>query len=125
MSPWAIVAAVYGAVLGGAALVLPVRRRFLAASACVAYVWLAIGLGTLPQQLWITLLAPAALLLLGYWLSALLFREAQPSLEAWLLASDRRLFRALAIDSILERAPHWMLELLEAAYLSIYAVITL
>ena len=115
MSHWAIVAAVYGAVLAASALARPVPRRFLAASACLAYLLLALGAGTMRQNIWIGLAAPAALLLGGYWLSGLLFHTPQRRLEKWLLESDRTLFRAMSLDAAIERAPQWTLELLEAS----------
>jgi membrane-associated phospholipid phosphatase len=123
MSPWALVAAVYGAVLAASALVRPVPRRLLAASACLAYALVALGAGTMRQNVWVNLIAPAALLLAGYWLSGLFFHAPQRWLEARLLAADRALFRAVALDSILRRAPHWTIELLEGAYASISLVI--
>jgi hypothetical protein len=123
MSPWAMVATGYGAVLAGSALVLPVPHRFLTASACIAYLLLALGAGTMRENIWVGLAAPAALLLGGYWLSGLLFHAPQSRLERWLLESDRAVFRAISLDSALQRAPLWTLELLEASYASISLLI--
>lgn len=123
MSHWAMVAAGYGAVLAVSALVRPIPRRVVAASACLAYLLLALAAGTLRQNLWVGLAAPGALLLSGYWLSGLLFHAPQARLEQWLLKSDTRLFHALALDDGLQRAPRWLLELLEASYASIAPVI--
>jgi PAP2 superfamily protein len=123
MSAWAIVAAVYGGALAAAALVRPLRRRLVTISACLAYVLLALGAGTIRQSLWFGLIAPAALLLSGYWLSGLFFHAPQRWLETRLLEFDRRLFGAASVDAMLQRAPHWTLELLEGAYASISLVI--
>jgi PAP2 superfamily protein len=123
MSNWAIVAAGYGGIMTIAALAMPVHRRLVAVSAGFAYVLVAVALGTLPRHVSLELIAPAVLLLAGYWLSGLLFRGPHLSLEAWLRRTDGIIFRALRIDRVLERAPLWALELLEAFYLSVYAVI--
>ena len=122
MSHWAIVAAVYGAVLAASALVRPVPRRFLTASACLAYLLLALGADSMRQSIGVGLVAPPMLLLGGYWLSGLLFHAPQRRLEQWLLQSDRTLFRAVSLDAAMQRAPQWTLELLEASYASIYLV---
>lgn len=124
MAPWAMIAAGYGAALAGCALGLRVPHRVLTASACIAYLLLALGAGTLRENIWVGLSAPAALLLGGYWLSGLLFHAPQSGLERWLLESDRAVFRAIALDSALQRAPLWTLELLEACYASVYLLIT-
>ena len=123
MSPWAIVAAAYGAVLLGAAMLLPIPRRFVTVWACVAYLLLALGAGAMPRTMWVSLALPAALLLGGYWLSGFFFHAPQQWLEMRLLALDRRVFRATALDSVLERAPRWALEVLEGSYAAISVVI--
>ena len=123
MPVWALVSAGYAAVLTVTALARPVRRRLPTVSAAVAYGLLALGAGTLPDNLWVSLIAPAALLLGGYWLSGLFFHAPQPWLETWLRRSDRRLFDALALDDRLRRAPAWTLETLEGAYATVSLVI--
>jgi hypothetical protein len=123
MPHWALVAVVYGLVLTAAALILPIRKRLLTASACLAYVLLAAGAGTVPSSLWLTLTIPAALLLGGYWLSGLFFQRPQGWLEAWLLRCDRSLFRLTSLDDFLNGAPLVLLELLEASYAAVYVVI--
>ncbi|MGQ0736525.1 MAG: phosphatase PAP2 family protein [Acidobacteriota bacterium] len=123
MSPWALVAAAYGGILAGTVLLHPIRRRALVGALAVAYALVALGLGTLPLVAWMELAAPGALLLVGYWLSGPFFRDPQPWLEAWLLASDRRLLEALSLDARLARAPRWILETLELAYAADYLLV--
>jgi hypothetical protein len=120
---WAAVAATYGAVLAVAALVHPIRRRPLAIVACLAYGLVALGSGTLPRTLAIELIAPAVLLLSGYWLSGFFFRDPQAWLEAVLAASDRWVFARLDAHRRLAGSPRWLLEALEAAYAADYVVI--
>jgi hypothetical protein len=78
-----------------------------------------IGVGTLVTSFWINLLAPGALLLLGYWLSGFFFRNPQAWLEQWLLHIDR----VLAADRWLARMPRVAAELLEISYAADYVVI--
>jgi membrane-associated phospholipid phosphatase len=120
---WAAAAAIYGAVLAVASIALPVQRRTLATTACIAYAVAAIASGTLPPTLGVALFAPAVLLLAGYWLSGFFFRDPQPWLERFLIASDARVFAALDLNRRLARSPRWLLELLEASYTADYAVI--
>src|SRR5688500_10606110 len=102
MAPWGWVATVYGLVLACAALGLKgVPRRPLVATLCLAYALLAAGAATLVNSFWIHLLVPGGLLLTGYWLSGLFFRDPQPWLERWLLKSDRAVFEALRVDRML------------------------
>ena len=118
MALWAIVAATYGLMLLLTALVQPIGRRPIAAVACLAYSLVALGFGTLVSSIWVQLFVPGALLLTGYWLSGFFFRAPQPWLERFLLQSDRAIFRAARVDSLLRRAPRWVLEVLEASYAS-------
>ena len=124
MAVWAVIAGVYGLVLAVAAGLQPIRRRLLAGSAAFGYSLLAFGAGTLPPRLWTELVLPGALLLAGYWLSGFYFRDPQPRLERWLLELDRRAFRCLSLDRLLERSPRWVLELLELSYAAVYVVVT-
>jgi hypothetical protein len=123
MSGWAVVSAAYGIVLAVAALAQPVSRKPLVLSVTIAYALVALGAGTLPTIFWVQLLAPAALLLMGYWISGFFFRAPQEWLERLLLDSDRRVFALLRFDPLLQRAPRWVLEGLEASYAADYAVV--
>lgn len=123
MALWAIVAAAYGLILLMAALVQPIGRRPIAAVACLAYSLVALGFGTLVSSFGVQLVVPGALLLTGYWLSGFFFRDPQPWLERFLLQSDRAMFRAARVDSLLRGAPRWVLEVLEASYASDYVVV--
>ena len=125
MTIWAAAAAIYGGILAVAAFALPIRRRAVAAAACMAYSLAALGSGTLPHSLWTELLVPALLLLPGYWLSGFYFRDPQPWLESWLLESDRRFFAIGQVNRWLARSPRWTLEALEAIYVGDYGVVAI
>ena len=125
MTIWAAAATIYGGILAVAALVHPIRRRAVAAAACIAYSLAALGSGTLPHSLWTELLVPALLLLPGYWLSGFFFRDPQPRLESWLLESDRRLFAIGRVKRWLARSPRWILEAVEAIYVGDYGVVAI
>jgi len=93
------------------------RRRFalvlsatgLAATACSR---------AIPRTAWLhDWLLPPSLLLLGYWSSGALFTAPMSRAEAILMAADRR----LGISTY--EAPRLVAELLEAAYLSVYAIV--
>jgi hypothetical protein len=120
---WSVVAAVYGLVLAGAALAMPIRRRHVASAICLAYALLAIGAGSLHASFWVQLLAPAGFLLTGYWLSGMFFRDPQGWLETFLLESDGGLFRTFSLDDWLAQSPALILELLEAGYAAVYVAI--
>jgi PAP2 superfamily len=123
MAPWGWVAGGYGLLLAGAAAGLTgVQRRVLAASASAGYACLALGAATL-SSLAAQLVVPGLLLLGGYWLSGFFFRDPQPWLERWLVDSDRRIFRALAVDRFLAASPTAILEVLEASYTADYIVV--
>jgi membrane-associated phospholipid phosphatase len=66
-------------------------------------------------------LLPPILLLLGYWMSGLLFVAPMPRAERTLQAIDR----ALAVRWWSANVPRWVAELLELAYGGIYVVIPL
>jgi hypothetical protein len=99
-----------------------VPRRAVAIVGSGAYACVAFGTATL-LSFWVQLLVPGALLLAGYWLSGLLFGTPQAWLERWLDGIDRRAFASLRINAWLQAAPMWVLELLEAAYVSDYLVV--
>ena len=66
---------------------------------------------------------PLALLLIGYWLPALLVREPDLRVEERLVDFDRRLFGAGGLARFERRAPRLLVEYLELAYLLCYAVV--
>jgi membrane-associated phospholipid phosphatase len=68
---------------------------------------------------------PVVQILIGYWLSGLFFRAPMPRVEAWLSDGDRRLFTQLNLATAIARAPRFVLEILECAYLSVYVVLPL
>jgi hypothetical protein len=119
VTPWAVVAATYGVVLAVAAVTQPISRRSIALAASLAYSLVAVGTGTLGSVLWVQLLIPGALLLAGYWLSGMFFRDPQPWLERWLLSIDR----AIAADRWGSNMPALLAALLEVCYMSVYLVI--
>ena len=64
-------------------------------------------------------LLPAALLLVGYWVSGLLWTGPMPSVEARLAALDRR----LRVPETCARTPRALCELFELAYVGVYPLI--
>ena len=64
-------------------------------------------------------LLPAAVLLIGYWTSGLLFVAPMPRAERWLVDLDT----SLRIDAIAARCPRAVAEFLEFAYSGIYPLI--
>jgi hypothetical protein len=123
VSLWGWIAGSYGLVLAVAALVLPIRRRAVAAVACLSYALASFALGTLGSAFAVQFTAPGLLLLAGYWLSGFFFRDPQPWLERALLDSDAWLFRAAGTAAWLRRAPRWLLEVFEASYAGDYVLI--
>jgi membrane-associated phospholipid phosphatase len=71
------------------------------------------------------LLAPAAILLGGYWLSGPFFRDPQTRLEGWLLDVDGRILARLRTNAWLQQASRVALEVLEAGYAAVYLVVPL
>jgi len=123
MAWWGYIAGAYGVFLLLTALVLRnVGRRPVAAVGSAAYACVAFGAATL-SNFWVQLFVPGGLLLVGYWLSGLLFRTPQAWLERWLDATDRRIFAVLRVDRWLSVSPMWVLELLEASYVADYVVV--
>jgi membrane-associated phospholipid phosphatase len=65
--------------------------------------------------------APVAYILTSYWLPSQLVSAVDPAAEFALNAFDRRW--SAALNGALGRAPRWLLELLELAYLSCYPML--
>jgi membrane-associated phospholipid phosphatase len=70
-------------------------------------------------------LAPALFVLAAYWIAGRLFIEPQPGLERRLLAVDHRAFALLGVDPGRVAGSRWLLEILEASYFTVYAVLPL
>ena len=119
MTFWGAAAVAYGVVMAGAALSRPVRRRPLALVMSVAYTLMAAGAATLAASAAMSLIAPGALLLAGYWLSGLFLTAPQPWFEAWLMRFDHRLHAARWAA----RMPSWFADLLELSYASVHLVV--
>jgi PAP2 superfamily protein len=94
----------------------PSRRRSLSL-AIIGLVWTSVSALLAPRAWLNQTVLPPVLLLLGYWSSGALFVAPMPRAEAIFLAADR----ALGIP--LGPPPRLLAECLEAAYLSIYAVV--
>jgi hypothetical protein len=62
---------------------------------------------------------PGSLLLIGYWISGLLFVAPMPRAEQWLVGLDR----SLGIQTMATRCPRVIAELLEIAYSGIYPLV--
>jgi hypothetical protein len=67
--------------------------------------------------------APVGFLLFGYWLPAVLVTHIHHVFERVLVASDDRLFGRQGLGAFRARAPRWILELLELAYLLCYPLV--
>jgi len=112
------VAAAYFVYLAGLACVrsVPTTQRVRALGLSLAAVG-AIAVFGMPHVM------PLVYLLTGYWLPALLVGAPNTRLERALLAFDRRLFGSDGLTTFQERAPRWLVEYLELAYLLCYAVV--
>ncbi len=120
MTFWGLAGAAYGLVLAFAALTQPIGRRHLALVASLAFSLASLAAGSLTDAFWVHLLVPGGLLLGGYWLSGLFFRDPQPWLEAWLLHMDH----AMRAERWMAWAPRPVAELLELSYALDYAVVS-
>ena len=101
---------------------LPVRSKVLAmAGSLAALVMCLVAYAQPPTQVLHTWVLPPLLLLLGYWCSGLLFVAPMPAAERVLERFDQM----LRIDALSSKAPRWVAELLEAAYVGVYPLIPL
>lgn len=112
MTDWGLAGGIYGLILAVTALTQPIARRHVAVMATLAFALVSFGVGTLVSSFWVNLLVPGGLLLTGYWLSGLYFRDPQAWLEAWLLRGDH----AVAAHRWMSWTPRPLAELLELAY---------
>jgi hypothetical protein len=116
---WGLAGAAYGLVFAAAALTQPIRRPHVAVAASLAFTLVSVAAASLADDFWINLLVPGALLLGGYWLSGLFFRDPQPWLERWLLRVDH----AVGAERWMDRVPRPVAELLELSYAMDYVVV--
>jgi hypothetical protein len=66
---------------------------------------------------------PALVLLVGYWISGLLFVEPDLRLEGWLRSVDERVFARLGARAGFRRAPGAIATYFEVSYVLVYAVV--
>jgi membrane-associated phospholipid phosphatase len=66
---------------------------------------------------------PLSYILFGYWLPTSLVRRSNPGVERALLEIDRRLFGANGLTTFANRAPRFLIEYLEVAYLFCYPLV--
>jgi membrane-associated phospholipid phosphatase len=102
----------------------PARLPLLAAAvaAWVAYLLFDRRVPASPPVV-VEVVAPAAVLLAGYWLSGLLFVRPDLRLEDWLRRQDDVLLTRSGLLPWLDRAPRLVAEYLELSYLLVYVVV--
>jgi membrane-associated phospholipid phosphatase len=104
-------------------------RRPLLAAALAAWAGWAVfalvpGVGVgIASSIALQVALPALVLLLGYWLSGLLFVRPDVRLERWLQAVDERILTATGLLDGVRRAPRVIREYLELSYLLVYLVV--
>jgi membrane-associated phospholipid phosphatase len=123
MSAWIAAALLFFAYIAATSLLMPglrAKRRWQAVAGAVGGGLLCAVAHGLPQE-WLIRqwILPPSFLLLGYWVSGLLFVAPMPAAERTLEGLDR----ALSIDAVAAAAPRWIAELLEAAYVGVYPLI--
>ena len=118
---------IYLAYLGVLAWLQPVApgRRLLVTTVALldaAWIW---GVSQLSGWGWdiVRDWQPPLQILICYWLSGAFFRAPMTGVEAWLASGDRWLFERLGLGALVSRGPRVVLELLEAAYFSVYLVL--
>jgi hypothetical protein len=123
MAGWGWIAATYGAVTMAVSLArLRGGRRVWMALSAVAYAIVGAWLSTSTRP-WVHLVAPAVVLVTGYWLSGPFLGNPQRGLENWLLDLDARAMADLGLRRRLGHAPRWVLEALEFAYAAVYLAV--
>ncbi len=75
------------------------------------------------QHIAFGIVVPSVVLLVGYRLSGLFFTTPMHSAERWLMAVDDRFLRLPGVFAGYEASPRFIRELMETAYLLVYAVI--
>jgi hypothetical protein len=120
---WCIVAAVVAV-----ARPLGARRRWRVMGGAFVLAWAAVATTCLPDVGVAGLarnLVPAVFVLCAYWLAGGYFVAPQPQLEQRLLSLDRMLLGPLRLQDRLTAGSSWSLEVLEAAYFSVYVMLPL
>ena len=105
---------------------LRARLPVLAGTVVCCFVLAALSsarLGLSMDTLTVAIVVPLAVLLGGYWLSGLFFVSPMQRVEQWLMAVDERLLRRPGFLLAYQRSPRILHELLEMAYVLVYAVI--
>ncbi len=105
---------------------LKARLAVLAGTVVCGFVLAALSshrLGLSMDALPLAIFVPLAVLLGGYRLSGLFFVSPMQRVEQWLMAVDERLLRRPGILMAYQRSPRILHELLEMAYVLVYAVI--
>jgi membrane-associated phospholipid phosphatase len=115
----------YLLLLGTAGTLAPGRRRHLLTGAATALAALLAVALLLAEHLPVLVrdLLPGPYVLIGYWLTGLLYTQPLRRVEDQLLLIDRRLFDDLNLTAFLASAPRLLLEYLELAYLCCYLVV--
>jgi hypothetical protein len=104
----------------------PARRPLLiaAALAWVAYAMApAVGRNARSLGPALDVVLPAVVLLIGYWLSGLLFVRTDARIERWLHSIDRRVLTHSGVLDRFRRAPLLVQEYFETSYLLVYPAI--
>jgi membrane-associated phospholipid phosphatase len=104
---------------------LPAARRRLVTAIAFLDIGLIWGLSRAESAsaLFVRDWLPAVQILLAYWLSGAFFLRPMTGVEAWLASWDRRLFDGLGARHVATSGPSWLLEYLELAYLTVYALV--
>jgi PAP2 superfamily protein len=101
------------------------RRRVLLMAPITAAVIVALAFQTGPATAIARDWMPLTYLLFGYWLPAHLVGTSNATLERTLLERDHRLFGINGLTSFVDRAPRFLIEFFELAYLFCYPLVPL
>ena len=105
---------------------LPAGRRWVVVAGSVALLLGTVAIGQLPDTgvpAVIRNLAPAVFVVGAYWVASGFYVAPQVSLERWLVDADRRLLAPLQLERRLTLGPRRRVDLVEMAYLTVYAVL--
>ncbi|MPY88980.1 MAG: phosphatase PAP2 family protein [Luteitalea sp.] len=133
VSEWIAVAYFVGLALATTIVPVGARTRLAVAAIAVLAACLVVALIAVADAAWWLALArdwaPAAYLMVGYWLPGGLQRPPNPRLETWLMMTDRRLFEWLGpkqgrvpteASVVTSVSPPWYGAMLEAVYVLVY-----
>ena len=105
----------------------PQRARLVLTGVAAADATFIVGLASLPSPAaavareWL----PPLQVLIGYWLSGLLFEQPMPRVERWLVRSDEWIAARTGARRLFDATPNLVLELLELAYLTVSPMVPL